>query len=62
MTSMGNRTRVASMVAQWFSHYATAAFKILTLLNTNYVRTYLFNLNNHQNSVTQRFTVEKILK
>ena len=24
MTSTGNRTRVARMVAQWFNHYATA--------------------------------------
>ena len=25
MTSTGNQTRVARMVAQWFTHYATAA-------------------------------------
>ena len=28
MTSTGNRTRVARMVAQWFIHYATAAYFI----------------------------------
>ena len=27
MTSTGNQTWVARMVAQWFTHYATAAFK-----------------------------------
>ena len=27
MTSMGNRIRVARIVAQWFTHYATTAFK-----------------------------------
>ena len=26
MTFTGNRTKVARMVAQWFTHYATAAY------------------------------------
>ena len=33
MTSTGNRTRVARMVAQWFTYYATAACCQLQLSN-----------------------------
>ena len=29
MTSTGNRTQVTHMVGQWFSHYATAAWKLV---------------------------------
>ena len=31
MTSTGNRTRVARMVAKWFTHYATAAYQSFRL-------------------------------
>ena len=33
MTSAGNRTRVARMVAQWFTYYATAALQNDTKVN-----------------------------
>ena len=33
MRSTGNRTRVAGMVAQSFTHYATAACRFINLLN-----------------------------
>ena len=38
MTSTGNRTLVAHMVAQWFAHYATAALKLHLLYSLRFMR------------------------
>ena len=42
MTSTGNRTRIARMIAQWFTHYATAAHaKFLHLYSAKVRLSYL---------------------
>ena len=39
MTSTGNRTRIARMIAQWFTHYATTAHaKFLHLYSAKVIR------------------------
>ena len=47
MTSMENQTQIACMVAQWFTHYATAAFDF----NSSYLNKLSDNISKEQNFI-----------
>ena len=62
MTSTGNRTQVAHMVVQWFTHYATAAITHIVINYSLHLYDYLVNKISEILTISFIFKVRKKLE